>query len=622
MAVEIADAYVSLYVKMPGVKNDITEALGGAGKGVEKSGETMGAQLMDGMNKIGKVGAVALGGALAAGVGTALVKGFQRLDTIDQATAKLTGLGHSAESVDQIMNDALASVKGTAFGMGEAATTAAGAVAAGIKPGADLERTLKLVADASTIAGTDMGSMGAIFNKVASSNKVQMDTINQLHDAGVPALSLLADQMGVTAEEASKMASKGEIDFATFQAAIESGMGGAALASGDTFSGAMDNVMASLGRMGEGLLKGIFPDMKDGLGGLLEAMAPLEQVARDVGEGIKAAFDWISQNWDWIQPFAIGIGIAVGAIILWTGAQWLLNAALTANPIGLIIVAIGLLVGAIIWLVQNWDEVIAWIVEVWQGFVTWFGEVWEGFVNWLGEVWEGFVNWLGEVWAGFVGFLTDVWSGFMSWITDVLNGFVALWNGVWGAVGQFISDVWNNIVNWVKGAMDNVSNFISGALGSIRSAWENVWNGIGGFLRGVWNNILSWIEGGVNGAIDLINGMIGGISDVAAIIGIEVGTIPHVRIPRLAEGGVVSRRPGGILANIGEGRYDEAVVPLSPEVLGQLGGGSGLRSGDTLRLAVGDREFTGYVDERADGRAAARGNQVSSAIRNRRWADA
>ena len=553
MAVEIADAYVALYVKMPGVKDDITKALGGAGKGVEKSGETMGAQLMDGMNKIGKVGAIALGGAITAGVGTALVKGFQRLDTIDQATAKLTGLGHSAASVDQIMNDALASVKGTAFGMGEAATTAAGAVAAGIKPGADLERTLKLVADASTIAGTDMGSMGAIFNKVASSNKVQMDTINQLHDAGVPALSLLADQMGVTAEEASKMASKGEIDFATFQAAIESGMGGAALASGETFSGAMDNVMASLGRMGEGLLKGIFPDMKDGLGGLLEAMAPLEQVAREVGEGIKAAFDWISQNWDWIQPFAIGIGIAVGAIILWTGAQWLLNAALTANPIGLIIVAIGLLVGAIIWLVQNWDEVIAWIVEVWQGFVSW----------------------LGEVWAGFVGFLTDVWSGFMSWITDVLNGFVALWNGVWGAVGQFISDVWNNIVNWVKGAMDNVSNFISGALGSIRSAWENVWNGIGGFLRGVWNNILSWIEGGVNGAIDLINGMIGGISDVAAIIGIEVGTIPHVRIPRLAEGGVVSRRPGGILANIGEGRYDEAVVPLSPDVLSKLGGGNG-----------------------------------------------
>lgn len=79
------------------------------------------------------------------------------------------------------MNNALASVRGTAFGMADAATVAASATAAGIRPGQDLERTLKLVADAATIAGTDMGSMGAIFNKAAASNKVQMDVINQLH---------------------------------------------------------------------------------------------------------------------------------------------------------------------------------------------------------------------------------------------------------------------------------------------------------------------------------------------------------------------------------------------------------------------------------------------------------
>src|SRR5690606_20639688 len=232
---------------MPGAKNDITKALGGADvkSATDKAGKGMGQTLLDGLNSVGKVGAVAVGGALAAGVGTALVKGFQRLDALDQATAKLTGLGHSAKTVDQIMGNALASVKGTAFGLGDAATVAANAVAAGVKPGADLERTLKNVADASTIAGTDMGEMGAIFNKVAASNKVQMDVINQLHDAGVPALALLADQMGVTSEEASKMASAGKIDFATFQAAMEEGMGGAALESGNTFSGAMDNVMAS-----------------------------------------------------------------------------------------------------------------------------------------------------------------------------------------------------------------------------------------------------------------------------------------------------------------------------------------------------------------------------------------
>ena len=75
----------------------------------------------------------------------------------------MQGLGHSAEEVDKIMENSLASVKGTAYGLDEAATVAASAVAAGVKPGEDLERTLKLVGDAATISGRDMNSMGAIF---------------------------------------------------------------------------------------------------------------------------------------------------------------------------------------------------------------------------------------------------------------------------------------------------------------------------------------------------------------------------------------------------------------------------------------------------------------------------
>lgn len=102
-------------------------------------------------------GAFATAGVAGAGIlSVSLTKGFQRLTAIDDAQAKLTGLGNSASNVKAIMGDALKSVKGTAFGMGEAATTAAGSVAAGIKPGKDLERTLKLTADAATIAGTDM----------------------------------------------------------------------------------------------------------------------------------------------------------------------------------------------------------------------------------------------------------------------------------------------------------------------------------------------------------------------------------------------------------------------------------------------------------------------------------
>jgi len=52
---------------------------------------------------------------------------------------------------------------------------------------------------------------------------------------------------------------------------------------------------------------------------------------------------------------AIITGIVSGATSVWTGAQWLLNAALTANPIGWIVAVIALLVGGIVWAISKTD---------------------------------------------------------------------------------------------------------------------------------------------------------------------------------------------------------------------------------------------------------------------------
>jgi tape measure domain-containing protein len=196
------------------------------------------------------VGVAAAVGASIGAIGAIAGKGLGRALNIQDAEKQLEGLGHSAESVNAIMTNALASVKGTAFGLDSAATVAASSVAAGIKPGADLERTLKNVADAATIAKTDMGSMGGIFNKVASSNKVQGDVIAQLSDQGIPILQLLSAQLGVTTDDVLTMSKRGQIDFATFQAAMEKGLGGSAQKSGETARGAFKNIGAAFSRMG------------------------------------------------------------------------------------------------------------------------------------------------------------------------------------------------------------------------------------------------------------------------------------------------------------------------------------------------------------------------------------
>lgn len=205
----------------------------------------------------GKVAGLA---SSVAGIGTSVVKlaatgGMDRALNIEQARFKLQGLGHDATETQQIMDNALASVKGTAYGLDEAATVAASAVAAGVKPGQELERTLKLVGDAATISGRDLSSMGAIFNKIAANGKITGEELNQLADSGIPILQLLADSMGKTTAEVRDLVSNGKVGFNEFQKAIEKGMGGAALTMGQTFNGALSNMKAALSRIGADVMK-------------------------------------------------------------------------------------------------------------------------------------------------------------------------------------------------------------------------------------------------------------------------------------------------------------------------------------------------------------------------------
>ena len=259
--------------------------------------------------KLGAVGAAAGIAAGAVGALTAALKlGGDRLVAIDDATAKLRGLGHSAKDVTAIMGSALAAVKGTAFGLGDAATIAASSVAAGIKPGKDLERTLRDVADAATIGGSSLTDMGGIFNKVATSNKVYNDTLNQLGDQGIPIVQLLAKQMHVSAAAVTDLASKGKIDFQTFRSAMEAGLGGSALSSGNTFTGALANAKAALGRFGADLLKGAFPQLKRVFGDVTLALDSAAPAATRLGAKIGHVLSDIITNVEGVAPVVGQLG--------------------------------------------------------------------------------------------------------------------------------------------------------------------------------------------------------------------------------------------------------------------------------------------------------------------------
>ncbi|KYG34907.1 tape measure protein [Alkalihalobacillus trypoxylicola] len=271
-------------------------------------------------------------GATTALTGITLVKGFNRLTGIDTAQAKLMGLGHDAKNIEIIMNSALDSVKGTSYGLDSAATTAASAVAAGIKPGKELTRYLSLTGDAAAMAGDSMDGMGSIFNKVQTAQKAYTGDLNMLAERGIPIYQWLAVEANTSAEAIRDMASNGEVSSKDFLKAIENNIGGAAKIMGEnSFTAGIANIWASVGRIGANFLDaggkggGFFSTMKPLLTGFNNSLGVVEDKAAQLGVAfgesfnnfldkaseMKARFDGLSPSMQSTILHAVGIGTAI-----------------------------------------------------------------------------------------------------------------------------------------------------------------------------------------------------------------------------------------------------------------------------------------------------------------------
>ena len=255
MALNLGTAWIQISPSMNGFRSAIEKELGSVNTSAAQKNISGG--LSGAFSTVAKVGAAAMGAvaASAVGIGTAVAGlaakgGIDRALNIENAQAKLTGLGHSADDVSTIMTSALAAVKGTAYGLGDAASVASALSAAGVDSGQQMQTVLTTVADTAQISGKSLSDVGAIFSSVAARGKLQGDDLLQLTSAGVPVLQFLSSQLGVTSADVSDMVSKGQIDFATFASAMQAGLGGAAQAGGETFQGALANVQAALSRLG------------------------------------------------------------------------------------------------------------------------------------------------------------------------------------------------------------------------------------------------------------------------------------------------------------------------------------------------------------------------------------
>lgn len=297
----------------------------------------------------------------------------------------------------------------------------------------------------------------------------------------------------------------------------------------------------------------------DGYAAGLQSAAMATDFLSGVGTGLNLLMELQSVQFLKAKAAAIAHGVAQKAAALgaavWTGAQWLLNAALAANPIVLIILAIIALIAIIViiatkttWFQTIFKAAFNGIVAVASAVGTWFRET---FWPWIKGVWDAIVNGVGSM----VSAISSKWNGLISWLGGIPKRIGSAVSGAWsaltsglGSAVSWIQKKGGDLIGWVGGLPSRIGKAASGMFSGIGDAFRSAIN----FIIGKWNDL--------SFGIPAIDTHIPGIGKVGGF------TLNTPNIPMLAEGGTaiasgwaVAGENGPELINMDAGA---SVVPL------------------------------------------------------------
>lgn len=315
-----------------------------------------------------------------------------------------------------------------------------------------------------------------------------------------------------------------------------------------------DNAMANLKRFA----RQIQMFAVDVIGGyFIPFLNKLTEPLTDLGKLLKDVGGWIRKNEGWLAPLVTLLGtaaagfyalnlamkahaawqaiVAAGGMLqfikgvitstkAWTAAQAALNFVMSANPIGIVIIAIAALVAAFVVAYKKSetfrkvvDGALRWILDTGKAVGAWFAGPFADFFKRMGQAisadWERLKSDLGRVRDWFLSIgaaISADWERLKSDLGRLGAWFAGVWNGIVGAVrsaaGWIVSvtasmmagvlGVWNKLVSGVQGWLAKVLLFQintwnaakDGAIRIVTWMWNSLMQG----FRNAYNNLTRW----------------------------------------------------------------------------------------------------------------------------------
>lgn len=306
---------------------------------------------------------------------------------------------------------------------------------------------------------------------------------------------------------------------------------------------AIQNMKTTAAELANNFMEKYGPQIEKVIGAIT---SKLEEIAPKIESGV----EWLSEHLPEVAAGAAGIAAAfaawkiAGIITAVTTAlagmsaaevvaaakTWLLNAAMAANPIGLVVAAIAGLVTAfvILWNKSEkfrnfwkglWKEIKAttekyigavvdffknaWdkIKAVWGKVTGFFKSVWDGIKevfnavsDWFKEKFNAAVEAIETVFNAIIGFFSGIWESIkaifaavVDWFTERFTATVEAIKAVFSVITDFFGGVWDGIKKTFSSVGDWFEKKFENAVDNIKS----VFSVVTGFFAGVWDNIKS-----------------------------------------------------------------------------------------------------------------------------------
>lgn len=359
----------------------------------------------------------------------------------------------------------------------------------------------------------------------------------------------------------------------------------------------------------------------------------LKPIFESVTSLLSSIWQGIQQLWiESIQPMLAQTGDALAPVLETLSTLWTYVAGIIADAVGLV--------------ERLWTQV---SVPLMSAFFDIVGDL----MSIIGRLWSEVI---GPVVSYIASGVNDLWQAHLKPIIqkviDIVGGVIEIIQRLWDHVlkpvinwlvtvlGPSIKNVFNSAWDIIQGVCTSICGAIDGILtafkgiidfllGVFTGDWKRALKGLANIFVGIVNAIIGAFEFCVNAVIGLINAMISlvynavvalinailsALNGIASLLGINLNlriTAPPpqipmqswARMPELATGGVVT---SPTYALIGEGAYNEAVIPLdnSPQMQDLIqkiadavdkdGGSNGPVD---VRVYIGDREWDAFTYE-------------------------